>query len=340
MAYGWQIKELRKLEKEKKSSKLYQDQLEALVYKEMIADYEKEEPKTLVVNNHQFRKALAHFQPSLYQEEIEAVFYFGKQMSSLEVELPNPNLVRYEDLETFNLAKTYMRRNEPNDYNYFKRIISRKDRIHFQYLTSRETFLGKSYFLSKDEFYILIHSQNGIQDAVTLLHESSHVENYLKYGVNLSRFYAELSPMTREHYSFELFSQYDSEVEVHKQKLLSLNHYLTRALRLYQALVVLLQLKKNSSVLKEVMDEYEKFCMVVDVSYLYTLLSGELEKEMGYVLSFIASLDIYNHCSARESNLFITSYQIGTRKVNSKIIDRVVPQLKEELCPYQKVKNI
>lgn len=328
MAFGWQIEELR------------EKSLEKEIYEEMLSDFFYSAPKEIAISRAQFKRALNHFNFSNYKEELNMILYFGNLVSSLDLELPNPILNSYEESDIVNLAKIYMRRNEPNDYPYFRKITNNQGRIQFCYCAPKTSFLGKTYFLNSENYYILINSVNGIQDAITLLHESSHVENYLKYGMNLSKYFAELPAITREHYGFDMFRTFDNSIEVEKQRNLSLNHYLVRAIKLYNAILLILEMQKNASQTKQILTDFDEFSKYIDVEYLYGLLSSNLETEIGYTLSFIASLDIYSHCSPKESNLFITSYQIGSRNVTLKIIDRVVPYIMTTLGPYQKEKMI
>lgn len=338
MEYGWQISDLE--EKINSSSNSQRSLLERDVYREMLNDYTQKRESKRIVTKAQFRRAINQFDISNIQEEISLILYIGQLLAHLDIELPIPTLSRYPEEDVVNLAKTYMRRKEPADYPYFRRISNCQEKIQFCYLSPVTSFLGKNYFLNKNNYYILVNSINGIQDTVTLLHESAHVENYLKYGINLSKYYAELASMTREHYSFDMLQSYDQKEEVEKQRNLSLNHYITRIIRLYSALYIFLLLKKNRGHLRNVLEEFDRFSSCFDIQYLYELLSSSLEKEIGYTFSFIASLDIYSNCTPREANLFITGYQIGTRKVSKKTIDRVVQYLFGVLGPYQKVKNI
>ena len=336
MAYRWNIKDI-EAQLEQPDTMVSTDEKD--VYREMIADYSHQEQPFDGVNVHQFRKALNHFRFSAYKNEIDAILYFGNQLLNMELKMPEIKRIRYREQDVVSFASTYMRRKEPNDFGYYKKVVGRKNRIHFDYLASEDTFLGKSYFLSEDEYYLYVHRVGGMQDSVTLLHESCHIENYLKYGLNLSSFYAELAPMTREHYAFDLLRTYGSEEEVEKERFISLNHYFAKIMKLYEALLFLNNLKKNKSFLRQNFVRYDEFYECFDVPYLYGLLTGMMEQEIGYALSFMASLDIYNHSAPERSNLFITSYQIGTRTVTPKVIDRVLPYLTDEFKPYQKVKK-
>lgn len=338
MTYGWQIEEIEsRVEQFSNSQK---EVIEKDVYEEMILDYSHKDGNKNRINKAQFKRAITRFEFANYQEELNLILYFGAQLSHLNLELPTPNLERYPEEDVINLGKIYMRRKEPNDYSYFRKIVSSQDRIQFCYTAPKNSFLGKSYFLDKYNYYILINSMNGIQDTVTLLHESSHVETYMKYGINLSKYYAELSSITREHYSFDMLRTYDKSSEVEKQRMASLNHYLIRIFRLCNAINMILLLKKNKNGLKELLSDFGIFSKYIDVPYLYELLTNSLEAEIGYALSFIASLDIYSNCTPNEANLFITTYQIGTRKMTVKTIDRVVSYLLSALQPYQKVKIV
>ncbi len=334
MAYNWQMD---KLILESNNAKL--EDMEKNVYQEMIADYSGKRIDIPSISKAQFRRAINQFQLSNYKEELDLILYFGRMFSSLDLDLPTPILNRYPESDVINLAKIYMRRKEPNDFPYFRRIVNCQGRIQFNYIAPKDYFLGKTYFLDSNSYYILINSINGIQDTVTLLHESSHVEGYLKYGFNLSKYYAELAPITREHYSFDMLRTYDLSEEVEKQRILSLYHYLARTIKFWNAILFIMDLKNNTNHWKQSMADFQTFSQYFDVPYIYGLLTTTLEQEIGYTLSFIASLDIYSHCSSQESNIFITSYQIGTRKVTQKSIDRVVVYLLEVLKPYQKVKK-
>lgn len=338
MAYGWQIGKIKSKSSELSNSP--KEVIEKELYREMLSDYSHENEDENNVSRAQFKRAITRFDVADYQEELNLIFYFGEQLSHLDLKLPVPKLEYYPEEYIINLGKIYMRRKEPNDYPYFRKIASCHDRIQFCYTAPKNSFLGKSYFLDKDDYYILVNSINGIQDTVTLLHESTHVENYIKYGINLSKYYAELAPITREHYSFDMLSSYDEDSEVEKQRINSLYHYLVRILKLYNAINMILFLKRNQGNLKQLLSDFDTFSIYIDVPYLYALLNGALECEIGYALSFIASLDIYLNCTSNEANLFVTGYQIGIRNVSCKVIDRVVPYLLTTLTPYQKEKII
>lgn len=335
---GWRVEELENKMNDLSNSQ--KDLIEKEVYQEMLKDYSQKETPQKRVSKAQFKRAVIQFDFTSYQQELSLLLYIGQLLSSIDLEIPTPKLVRYPETDVINLAKTYMRRKEPNNFPYFRKMTNCQEKIQFCYLAPWTSFLGKTYFFNKYNYYVMINSVNGVQDTVTLLHESSHVENYLKYGINLSKYYAELSSITREHYSFDMLEKYDQKGEVDKQRVLSLNHYIARIMRLFNALNFLLCLKKNQNQLKSILANFNEFSRCFDVEYLFRLLSGELEIELGYALSFIASLDVYLHCTPQESNLFITSYQIGTRNVSRKVIDRVVPSLLDILSPYQKVKNL
>ncbi len=335
MKYGWQIEKIM----EKKNAKTLLNDSEGFVYEEMLCDYAQQSAEVSPIKPYSFKKALNRFSLAKYRDALELVLYFGKNLVSMDLELPSPSLYECKDEDIVQLASIYMRRKEPTDYPYFRKIVSKKDHIQFRYLASLNTFLGKSYYLSRDEYYILVHKINGIQDSVTLLHETGHIENYLKYDMNLSYLYAELTPMIREHYSFDFFKSYAQPEEVEKQRILSLNHYLMRILNLYYGIAFLLKLKGDSHLLKHFVTHYDDFSSNVDISYLYGLLTGELEQELGYAFSFLASLDIYSHCEPKDSRIFVTSYEIGTREVTKKVADRVFSYLTETLKPYQKTKK-
>ncbi len=334
MAYGWKMD---KLILDFCNGKL--DEAEKHVYQEMILDNACQKRTVTPISKAQFRRALNQFSISNYKEEVDLLIYFGQMLSSLNLDLPKPSLERYSESDVINLAKIYMRRNEPNDYPYFRRLVNCQERIQFNYMAPIDFFLGKTYFLSSNNYFVLINSINGIQDTVTLLHEASHIEEYLKYGFNLSKYYAELAPITREHYSFDLLHTYADKSEVEKQRILSLNHYLSRIMKLWYGIRFIMDLRENANYWKQQMANFDAFATNVNVPYIYGLLTNELENEIGYFLSFVASLDIYSHCTAQESNIFITSYQIGARKVTSKNINRVVVYLLDILKPYQKVKK-
>lgn len=338
MTYGWQMEDLKLKSDELENTK--NESPEKKVYQEMLFDCSNDKKQRDSVSKPQFKRAIHNFPFSEYKEELEMIIYFGMIISCLDLNLPTPVLETYEESDVINLGKIYMRRNEPNDYPIFRKIVKCQDRIQFRYCAPRTSFLGKTYFLNHDNYYILINSVNGIQDAVTLLHESSHVENYLKYGINLSKYFAELASITREHYGFAAFRTFADSKEVDKQRNISLNRYLMKSIRLYNALLFLLDLHRNPNKCKQIISDFDAFSTTYDVDYLYGILSGNLETEIGYTLSFIASLDIYSHCSPEESNLFITSYQIGNRRVTKKIIDRIVPYIMETLSSYQKKKIV
>ena len=143
--YGWNLQDLRKKQENDTTPKTTQEIAIRQVYQEMMDDCQQIETIPEEISQSQFRKAIGHFNPSYYKEEIDAILYFCHQILPIDIQLQRPLPIDYTEEDIINGARIYMQKNEPHDYNYFKKIVSNKERIHFQYTAPKTTFLGKSY---------------------------------------------------------------------------------------------------------------------------------------------------------------------------------------------------
>jgi hypothetical protein len=344
MKYGWQIKEIEdKLSKlpDKELSTHYEN-VSRLVYEEMLSDYS---GKIGVMHSDNaktdFIKAVQEFDfNDINSNHLNVAIYLGEIFKELEFEMPSIQLPNYGLEEIVDISKVYMRRKESGNNYLFKKIISNPKRLHIKFNQSIYNFLGKSYILSDSEFYVLINGINGVQDTVSFLHESGHIEDFFRKKESLPLRYLELASLTREHYAFDFMRGIENEEDVEKARKVSLYHYLARIIRLYNTIMLVMTLNSDQEYFASVLDEHEKKKLNINMTGITGILQSNFEEELMYITSFIASLDIYLNCLQEEAPMFVSMYQMGKRDVTVKVIDRIIPYLCDVFSYKPNVKSI
>lgn len=343
MKYGWQIGDIEnKLSNlpDKCSSTEYENSVRN-VYEELIRDYYNTDIEDTFAGKGEFVKALKEFNfRNVNGKYLDLAIYLGSALQNVSFELPTPEVEDYSLDKIIDIAKIYMRRTEKGSNYNFKRVISNPKRIHILFNQSVFNAWGKSYIINREEFYILIRGINGIQDTVTFLHESSHIEDYLKSNGQIPTVYYELASLTREHYAFDFMNIYEQKEDVEKNRVTSLYHYVVRAIRLYKTIYLISDITKNQKHLDAIVEDYDKFASNMNVGYITRLLNSNLEDELSYIVSFIASLDIYLNCLKEEAPIFVSMYHAGIRDINMKVIDRIVPYIIQTLFNNSKAKSV
>jgi len=328
MKYGWQIDDIKKKLSEEENNDSVIAQYKKDVYTEMLEDHStsiKEEVFRLTPNH--FIQAIKDFKFNVDENvNVSYAFYFGGVFSDDEFVLPDVDLPMYPIEKVVEKAKSFIRRNDNSSYYFIRKLFDRKSRIHMTQVCPFSTFLGKSYILEKNDHYILINSVNGVQDVVTLLHEATHIEENKKSANDISKPFKELGPLTREHYLFDFMEKFEDPEEVNNARINSLYHYLGRAIRLYETVTLVNNIKANNSV-HYIKNNFDTFSQNLDVQSVYEFITSDIDAEVDYILSLIASLDIYLNSSPSDSHFFMSMYQTQMASINSKTLDTVTSYL-------------
>jgi hypothetical protein len=341
MKYGWKIDEI-----ERRLAQLPPDNASGeathkrrLVYEEMLKDYKGETKQDdCVFNKSQFLYALDSFDLNIYDDPRVAVaLHLGSLFCNTEFAVPYPNLPTFSDEQVIDCAKKFISQHNRDSQYFFKKIVA--DRTHIQFLSPDiiTGFLGKSYILQKNEFYIAINSLNGIQDTITMLHEGAHIESFIRLGTTTKHF-AELPAMTREHYAFDFLSDKADYLEINKIRAIAMYSHLSRAIRIYEAVMLMTTVKSNPHLHDLAHNEFETFSTDIDIPCITKVLTEIFESELEYIQSFVASLEIYLNSDSENAAHLISMYQSGIRKLNYKVVDKIAPHIMDTLCkkPFEK----
>jgi len=321
MKYGWQIDEIEKKLSEEEKNDILVSQYKKEVYAKMLEDclpLVEEDYSKISLNR--FIHAVNNFEFNVkINANISTALYLGSLFSDKKIELPEVDLPIYPLEQVVDHAKAFVRRNDKNSYYFTRRLLDNKSRIQMTQICPFSSFLGKSYILQKNDYYILINSVNGVQDTVTLLHEASHIENNISMNDENSLSLIELGPLTREHYAFDFMENYEDPKEVTNARVTSLYHYLEKAIRLYETITLIEDINKDNN--------FETFSKSNEFYSVYKFITSNIHTEVDYIASLIASLDIYLNCSSSEAQFIVTQYQKGEEPLSVKTVDRVAPYL-------------
>ena len=327
MRYGWKIEEI-----ENRLKIPSNDETTKAVYQEMIDDYYgKNDVNDFKVTKSMFFDAIEEFKQSdNYNLDSTIAIYFGALFSSNVIDYPVVNLPNYPTEQIVGTANDFIKKHW-DSYYFFKRVTNNGARLQHFEMANPKTFLGKSYLIHKNEYYMLINGIHGVQDTITLIHEGTHIEDYIRLIGKVPVKYRELSALTREHYGFDYMEQYEDVDEVSNARAISLFHYLARAIDLYEAVALAINLNSNDDLYYYASEHFDKFSSETEVNKIFRILSEDFAEEVDYVSSLILSLEIYFNCEAKEAPHFISIYQSGIRPLSFKIVDRIAPRLLEIL---------
>ena len=212
MKYNWSTEDINK-----KMSKFAFQTEESLkyyyVYRRMLFDMgyfnEEEHPKIL---KDEFFSELEKFNINYFDNQFfDLIIYISNYMSDYILTIETLLLEKKEHSYVIKTCKEFYKKNDKESYSYFNKITKQSDRIHFLSGKENQKFLGRSYILSKNNYYILINGINYLEDTIALIHEGKHVENAMKAYKGTIDLYQELSSILYELYMIDYLIQINNK---------------------------------------------------------------------------------------------------------------------------------
>ena len=344
MKYNWSPEDIN----EKMSKFAFQTE-ESLknyyVYRSMLFDmgYFKEEEHPKILRD-EFFSELGKFDVSYFDNQFfDLVTYISNYMSDYILSIETLFLKKREPSYIIKTCKDFYKKNDKDSYNYFNKIVKQTDRIHF--LTGKEnnSFLGRSYILSKNNYYILINGLNYLEDTVALIHEGKHIENAMKSYKGTIDLYQELSSILYELYMIDYLIQINNKnEETLKLKIKTINKYITHIKQMANQIEFIKALKSfndSNNTYQDVNENYDLYYSEYNLLKIYDIMkNGYSQKEIGSLVSFIVAIDLYNNCKIKEVNNVLSCYMFGVYKLQPKIVDGVLEYVSSQFKPYKQEK--
>lgn len=319
------------------------------VYRSMLFDlgYFKEDnhPK---ISRDEFFSELEKFDVNYFDNQFfDLITYISNAISDYELNIKNSLSVKKDANYIIKTCKDFYKRNDKESYNYFNKIVKQSDRIKFLSGKENSTFLGRSYILSKNNYYILINGSNYLEDTVALIHEGKHVENAMKSYKGTIDLYQELSSILYELYMIDYLIQInDKNEETLNLKIKTINKYITHITKMANQIEFIKALKSfndPNNTYQDVNENYDLYYKEYNLLKIYDIMkNGYSQKEIGSLVSFIVAIDLYNNCKIKEVNNVLSCYMFGVYKLQPKIVDGVLEYVSTQFKPYkqEKIKTI
>lgn len=342
MNYSWDIKDIEeKLENAVSSS---ENNKRFVIYQKMISDLKNaSNPIIPKVSRDEFFENLNKFDISYFDTPFfNLVTYIDANIKTDDLELDNFIQERKNPSHTIKLCKDFYKKNDKDSYAYFKKIIKIPNIIHF---TSNpyNYFLGRTYILSKNEFYMLINGRDYLEDSLSTIHETKHVEMTIKGYNNGISLYQELPSILYELYMIDYLSTVDeNRIEVSKIRIYNAKKYLDSIKMMSEQIKLIKQLKNKKDSYNMYQNLYENYDLYYDEYHLYNLneilVCGYQQKEIGRIISFIVAIDIYLNSRMSNVNNVLSCYMFGVYKMKPSMIDNILEYINSIFKPYQKDK--
>lgn len=336
MKYSWDIENIKKkLNKaNNSSSKLCIDKK---IYSSMLADLTvPKREKINKVEKNEFFTALDKFDINYFNNTIfKLINYIASNLVDNSTTLcKNDFDIKKNDSTVIKICKDFYKKNDKDSLLYFKKIINNESRINF--INTSAPFLGRTYIINMSEYYILINGKNYLEDTLSLVHESKHVEMFLKgYNKGITH-YEELSSILYELYMIDYLLQTDNTDDiVNRIKIQTINKYVNLINNISSYINYIKRLKESSVFYDNIKENYDLFYYKDELYNIFSILNmGVSEKEIGKIVSFIVAIDIYLNSKMSNVNNVLSCYIFGIYKLKPGIVDCVIKYINSIYEPY------
>ena len=337
MKFYWDVDTIKsKIDQANNSdSKIAKDS--AKIYSRMLVDLSvpKNNKERKVSKEHFFNK-LDTFDTSYFDNSIfKLIVYMNSKLGDIDCCFD----LNYHEKKTGNIivkmCRDFYKKNDKESLTYLKRIVSNEGRIYFNE-NAMSSFMGRSYIISSSDYYILINGRNYLEVAISLIHETKHIEQNLKnYNQGITH-YSELSSILYELYMIDYLRQIvDNKSNVSILQMQNLDKYVKKIQIISESIELINRLKDDKSFYDNMYINYDVY-YEQDLFYnCFNILNGGIpESEIGYIISFVVALDIYLKSNINNVNNVLSCYIFGIYKMKPSIIDNILEYLTSMYRPY------
>lgn len=284
----------------------------------------KERPQQGFVDKKYFFYALKRFNINYFDSSfIKMVDYISPRLEKLDLDFRDIDS-QYESADVVqDMCKVFFKRGEKSSFTFYKKLmVNSEDRFRLDREGSLP-FSGRTYFLDDNDFYVLISGINSLHEMTVAVHEIKHIENVHKGYNKGAMLYEELPSLLHQLYAldFLLFASddYSTSLELLRR------HFI-------KYIKMILDIKRKSDIVRSLLTD-ENFYLNLDENYdvyyeLYNLGEvfnflrfGITDVQIGYIVSFLASIDIYLNCERKNSENALSGYLFGLYKIKPHMIN-------------------
>jgi len=340
MKLNWIVSDI---ENKIKNVKLSHDEVSIknqFIYGKMLSDLSyTSSTKKNHISREDFFERLNEFELSyFYNPFFNLINEIYKYISDYDYEFEYAEYEYMEPENVIKVCKDFYKQGDKDSFTMFKRILKSDNSI--QYIDNRDlSFLGRTYYISQDEYYILINGRNYLENIIATIHECKHVDMYLRgYNKGLP-IYNELAPIIYEMNMIDYLEKID---DIGNLKINNINKYIQLIRKIGFQINLIKDLKSTkheSDSFELIYNNYEQIYDEYRIEELYNVLNvGYSRSVIGKIISFIVGLDIYINGSQNNINNLITCYIFGIYKLEPSILDDVLEYINQIYKCYDKEK--
>lgn len=345
MTFGWIEKDIESKLNENLKLQSIEAHRKVEIYDTMLTDLKKcSNYDTNKISRETFFENLLDFNESYFSKTYELFFnliiFLSNNINEYEFDFDilKPEKKNYS--QSIKLCKDFYKKNDKDSHSYFKKIIRIPNIIQVCDNPCNH-FLGRTYIINNNEFYMLINGRDYLEDSLATIHESKHVEMTVRgYNTGIS-LYNELPAILYELYMIDYLLSVDvNRTAVTRLRMMNLNKYLVNINRLANSIELIKQLKNTNNIIyQELFENYELYYDQYEIPYINNILvNGVTEEEIGKLISFIVAIDIYLNSRICNAHKVVSLYTYGLYKMRPSIIDGVLEYIKSMVRPYEKIK--
>ena len=341
MTFRWIEKDIENKLKDTLKLQTIEANRKANIYSTMLFDLKNCSNNVYKISKDTFFENLHDFNDSYFNKTYEAFFnlitFLSNNIHDYEFDFNILKPERKNPVQSIKLCKDFYKKNDKDSHTYFKKIIKTQDFIQVCDNPFNH-FLGRSYIINNNEFYILVNGRDYLEDSLATIHETKHIEMAIKgYNTGIS-FYDELPAILYELYLIDYLSAVDNNrCAVNRLRMMNLNKYIVNIKKLSNSIELIKELKNlDSCLFQDLYENFELYYDDYDINYVNNILvNGVSEAEIGKLVSFIVAIDVYLNSRMNNINKIITLYSYGIYKLKPSIIDGVLEYITSMLRPYE-----
>lgn len=338
MKYKWQVDNIKRELASIDNPILDVDKKKKQIYTSMLFDIgviEKESRPHIKCDD--FFDACMSFDMSYFNTSFFRMLNFlNKAFINLNLDEDVQNVKETSLDYVVSLARDYYKRYDKNNLNYFKKIISNPSRINFVN-DKLAHFLGRSYILSSNEYYILITAPNFLAQTSTLVHEAKHVEGRLKGYDNGISLYQELPSYIHELKTLdylEIISNEKENINIIRKQLIYKYIMMIRKIASQQELIE--KLLYDGDFFSTISANYDYYYDEYHFDELYDIMvHGYQASTLSHIISFIVGTDIYLNTPKGNIDNVVSCYLFGMFKMRPNIVEGIIKYVNDVLKPKE-----
>lgn len=332
MEQSWTKEDIKKRIKQADANTDYES---LSILKSILNDLkEKEKRESMKVEKKYFFFALSTFKLDYFSSSFfKMIDYISDRLKKLDL-----NVRKYEPyFDKFDIVqdmcKSFFKRGDKSGFTFFKKIMLNHSSRFKLYREDSLTFSGRTYYLGEDDFYVLINGNGSLHEMTIAVHEIKHIENMYK-GYNKGvMLYEELPSLLYQLYALDFLIEsvpdYDNAYELLRRHFIK---YIRMILDIKEKSDIIRKLLIDDKFYSNIYENYDLYYDELKLSEVFSFLRfGVSDKQIGYIVSFLASIDIYLNSKKRNSENAVTGYLFGLYKIKPHLVDYLIDYIENIL---------